>query len=96
MKAISPLRLRQLHKAMVPIMLVPLLITLISGIGFQAAIVAGKGSQFLWLMELHRGKFGRINLEMIYPFLNGLGLLTLVITGGLMWWRSPSRPSQKT
>ena len=95
MKAISPLRLRQLHKAMVPIMLVPLLITLISGIGFQTAIVAGNGSEFIWLMELHRGKFGRINLEMIYPFLNGLGLLTLVITGGLMWWRSPSRPSQK-
>lgn len=96
MKAISPLRLRQLHKAMVPIMLVPLLITLISGIGFQTAVVAGNGSDFIWLMELHRGKFGRINLEMIYPFLNGLGLLTLVITGGSMWWRSPSRPSPKT
>ncbi len=94
MKAISPLRLRQLHKAMVPIMLVPLLVTLISGIGFQAAIVAGNGREFIWLMELHRGKFGRLNLEMIYPFLNGLGLLTLVITGGFMWWRSPSRPSK--
>ena len=94
MKAISPLRLRQLHKMMVPIMLVPLLVTLISGIGFQAAIVSGNGADFLWLMELHRGKFGRINLEMVYPFLNGLGLLTLVITGGLMWWRSPSRTSK--
>lgn len=93
-KAISPLRLRQLHKTMVPIMLVPLLVTLFSGIGFQAAMVSGNGQEFIWLMDLHRGKFGRINLEMVYPFLNGLGLLTLVITGGLMWWRSPTRPSK--
>lgn len=42
-KAISPLRLRQLHKTMVPIMLVPLLVTLTSGIGFQAAMVSGNG-----------------------------------------------------
>ncbi len=94
MKSLNPLRLRQLHKALVPVMLVPLLLTIATGIGFQMAIVAGKGGEFSWLLELHRGKFGVINLEMFYPFLNGLGLLTMVITGFLMWWRSPSRSAR--
>lgn len=94
MKSLNPLRLRQLHKALVPVMLVPLLLTLVTGMGFQMAIVTGKGSEFSWLLALHRGKFGAINLEMFYPFLNGLGLLTMLITGFVMWWRSPSRPAR--
>ena len=94
MKSLNSLRLRQLHKALVPVMLVPLLITIATGIGFQMAIVAGKGGEFSWLLALHRGKFGVINLEMFYPFLNGLGLLTFLITGFLMWWQLPSRLSK--
>jgi hypothetical protein len=43
------------------------------------------------LLELHRGKFGQINLDLVYPFLNALGLLTLLITGVLMWLQSPKR-----
>lgn len=87
----SQVRLRQLHRALVPFLLVPLLITLVTGTLFQMAAVSDKANDFLWLLDLHRGKFGRINLEWIYPFLNALGLLTMVITGFLMWLRSPSR-----
>lgn len=87
----SQVRLRQLHRALVPFLLVPLLITLVTGTLFQMAAVSDKANDFLWLLELHRGKFGRINLEWIYPFLNALGLLTMMITGLLMWLRSPTR-----
>mgnify|MGYP001801733507 CR=1 FL=1 len=87
----SQVRLRQLHRALVPFLLVPLLITLVTGTLFQMAAVSDKANDFLWLLELHRGKFGRINLEWIYPILNELGLLTMVITGLLMWLRSPTR-----
>ncbi|MEO1397072.1 MAG: PepSY domain-containing protein [Cyanobacteria bacterium J06634_5] len=87
----SQVRLRQLHRALVPFLLVPLLITLVTGTLFQMAAVSDRANDFLWLLELHRGKFGRINLEWIYPFLNALGLLTMVITGLLMWLRSPTR-----
>lgn len=87
----SQVRLRQLHRALVPFLLVPLLITLVTGTLFQMAAVSDKANNFLWLLELHRGKFGRINLEWIYPFLNALGLLTMMITGLLMWLRSPTR-----
>ncbi len=80
-------KIRQIHRYFAPIMIFPLLLTLISGSLFQIAVVTGEANDYLWLLELHRGKFGRINLEMVYPFLNAFGLLMLVITGISMWWK---------
>lgn len=84
-------RLRQLHRALVPVMVLPLLLTLTTGVLFQFAVVSDRTNDFLWLLELHRGKFGQINLDLVYPFLNALGLLTLLISGVLMWLQSPTR-----
>ena len=92
----TPRRLRHLHRSLVPIMAMPLLVTVTTGIGFQMAVVSGRASDFSWLLALHRGQFGRINLEMVYPFLNGLGLLTLLVTGLVMWWQMPRRSSQRS
>ncbi len=77
--------LRRLHNRFAPFMALPLLVTLLTGVLFQVAVVTGNSSDFLWLLEWHRGKFGRIDLEIIYPFLNGFGLLMLVVTGISMW-----------
>ena len=90
----STARLRKLHSAIAPLMAFPLLLTLTTGLLFQVAIASGKTDDFLWLLDWHRGKFGRIDLEMVYPFLNAIGLLTLVITGILMWLQLPSRSSK--
>ncbi|MEO1187249.1 MAG: hypothetical protein AAFX46_22425, partial [Cyanobacteria bacterium J06636_27] len=49
---------------------------------------------FIWLLEWHRGKFGRINLEMIYPFLNAFGLLMLAVTGITMWFQTRPRKNK--
>lgn len=89
--AINKVRARNLHRMLAPIMVLPLLLTLITGSLFQMAVASGKGSEFIWLLELHRGKFGSINLDKIYPFLNALGLLTLLITGIIMWLKIPAR-----
>ncbi|MBE9067944.1 PepSY domain-containing protein [Leptolyngbya cf. ectocarpi LEGE 11479] len=89
--AINQRRLRQLHKALVPFVALPLLLTLVTGMGFQIAASGGQASDFLWLLDLHRGKFGSINLEFIYPILNALGLLTLLISGITMWFQARSR-----
>ncbi|MGC9525141.1 MAG: PepSY domain-containing protein [Limnospira sp.] len=90
--AINRVRLRKLHGIMAPIMVLPLLITLITGCLFQFAVISDRANDFLWLLDLHRGKFGQINLENIYPFLNAIGLLTLMITGIVMWFlMSPGR-----
>lgn len=81
-------RIRQLHSLFAPIMLLPVILTLITGSLFQIAVITGKSEEFLWLLEWHRGKFGRINLEMIYPFLNAFGLLMLAVTGITMWFQT--------
>lgn len=87
------LNLRRLHRAFAPIMCVPLLLTVTTGMLFQIAATNQQGEQFLWLLDLHRGKFGRFNLETIYPYLNGLGLLILIVTGILMWFQMPPKRS---
>ena len=91
MKFINKLKLRQLHRQFVPIMVFPLLLTSLTGSLFHIAMLTGKSSDFIWLLDLHRGKFGRINLESIYPFFNTFGLLILLVTGVIMWldYRSP-------
>ncbi len=91
MNKINKTALRQLHYKIAPIMIFPLLLTVITGTLFQVAVVTGNSSNFIWLLELHRGKFGRINLEMIYPFLNGFGLLMLGVTGTIMWLQTRRR-----
>lgn len=92
---INKVRNRNLHRMLAPIMVLPLLLTLITGSLFQMAVVSGKTSEFIWLLDLHRGKFGSINLDKIYPFLNAIGLLTLLITGIIMWWQIPSRRTNR-
>ena len=86
-------RLRRLHRLMAPIMILPILLTLVTGSIYQIVDLGGKGGDFDWLLDWHKGHFGVLNLEKIYPFLNALGLLTLVITGIFMWLqvRRPSR-----
>lgn len=84
-------RLRQLHKALVPFFVLPLSLTLATGVLFQFAAASDRANEFLWLLDLHRGKFGQVNLEFVYPILNALGLLTLIVTGSIMWFQSPGR-----
>jgi uncharacterized iron-regulated membrane protein len=81
-------RVRSLHRWFAPIMALPILLTLLTGMAFQMAKALGQGSEFLWLLDLHRGKLGPLDPQMVYPFLNGLGLLTLMITGIVMWWQT--------
>ena len=83
--AISKARLRHLHYILAPIMFLPILLTAITGSLFQVAVVTGKSAEYLWLLELHRGKFGSVNLELIYPLLNAFGILFIAITGIIMW-----------
>ena len=83
--------LRQIHQQFAPLMIMPLLLTIITGSLFQVAALTGKTDDFLWLLELHRGKFGRINLEIIYPFLNAFGVLVLATTGITMWLQTRTR-----
>ncbi|MEH1923130.1 hypothetical protein [Nostoc sp.] len=79
--------IRHLHLMLAPIMLLPLLLTTITGTVYQIVDLAGKKDEFHWLLHWHKGDFGILNLEVIYPFLNALGLLVLLFTGIFMWLR---------
>ncbi len=92
--AINKARIRQLHSWFAPLMLFPIFLTSTTGSLFQVAVITGKSEDFLWLLSWHRGKFGRINLEMIYPFLNAFGLLVLAVTGITMWFQTRKRTSK--
>lgn len=66
-------------------MLLPTVLTLITGTFYQIFDLAGQEDSVDWLLDFHKGHFGRLNLETIYPFLNALGLLILAATGISMW-----------
>lgn len=85
--------IRRLHFWLAPIMVFPIFLTLITGSLFQVAVVTKKANDFLWLLEFHRGHFGSINLELIYPFINAFGLLLLAGSGLILWFQS--RPRSK-
>lgn len=88
MNKFNLLYLRKLHRKTAPIMVLPLLLTLITGSLFQIASLTGKGGDFIWLLNFHTGKFGPVNLQFIYPFLNAFGLLMLSVTGISMWLKT--------
>ncbi len=78
-------KLKQLHAFIAPIVIIPIILTLITGSIYQGFDLAGKGGSVDWLLDIHKGHFGPVNLEAIYPFLNALGLLFMAVTGGSMW-----------
>ena len=87
--------LRHLHRTLAPIMLLPLLLTVITGTVYQIADLVGKGDAFGWLLDWHKGHFGAVNLEVIYLFLNALGLLVLLFTGTSLWLHMRRAPKKK-
>jgi hypothetical protein len=43
--------IRQLHRILAPIMLLPLLLTTITGIVYQIVDLSGKGREFKWILD---------------------------------------------
>ena len=79
---------RKVHRWLVPIAAVPLLIT--AGTGSLYSLLLEQGIDAFWLLKIHTGDFGVLNLQPFYPLL--LGVLTVVVTisGGAMLLK-PSR-----
>jgi hypothetical protein len=78
----DPRRARRQHRALVPVLTAPLLLTLVSGIGL---------SRFHnpTLYALHTGHFGRLDLSGTYTVVLGLATLLLLLTGLRLWWQRP-------
>ena len=67
---------RRIHRWLVPLAAVPLLIT--AGTGSLYSLLLEQNIDAFWLLKLHTGQFGWLNLQPIYPML--LGILTIVVT----------------
>ena len=79
---------RRIHRWLVPIAAMPLLLTAITGTLYS--FLLEQGIDAFWLLKIHTGRFGWLNLQPIYPML--LGGLTIVVTAsGLALLLKPSR-----
>ena len=67
---------RRIHRWLVPIAAAPLLLTAITGSLYS--VLLEQGIDAFWLLKIHTGHFGAVNLQPIYPIL--LGLLTILVT----------------
>jgi hypothetical protein len=65
------------HRSLVPIAALPLLVTALSGSVYGA--LSARDIEAFWLIKLHTGNFGAINLQPYYSTV--LGLLTLFVAG---------------
>ena len=81
-------RARRLHRLLVPIAAAPLLLT--AATGSLYSLLLEQGIDAFWLLKIHTGRFGFINLQPAYPMV--LGAMTLVLTvSGLALLIKPRR-----
>jgi len=84
MPVTSPLlRARELHRALAPWVLMPLLVTMTSGVSYRLARdwFGCSREQVHWLMVMHEGEWMGSSLEPVFVLLNALGLLWMLVTG---------------
>ena len=79
-------RMRELHRRIAPLILVPILVTVCSGVSYRLARdwLGASREQVHWLMVLHEGEWLGTTLEPIFVLLNALGLLWMLASGGLL------------
>ena len=84
---------RSAHRAIVPIAALPLMLTAITGVIFS--LLDQKGIEADWLMQIHSGHFGPLNLQPYYAYALGFCLLLLISTGLVLWFRTRRRPAKQ-
>ena len=84
-------QMRQIHRILAPMLVLPLILTAVTGSIYQMFDLAHQADNMDWLLALHKGNFGILNLANIYPFLNTFGLIILAVTGIVMWVQSRRR-----
>lgn len=73
----APRHPRRLHRLLVPVAALPLAVASLSGALYETCL--SFDLDLPWLLRLHTGNFGLINLRPVYSPL--IGLLTLILIG---------------
>ena len=89
---------RQLHKTLAPWVFLPLFLSAVSGVAYRLSkdLLGYSRDEVHWLMSLHEGEWLGNNGELIYVFLNSLGLLWMLVTGFKMFSKNISFPKKVT
>ena len=76
-------RVRELHQRIAPFVLLPLFVTVCSGVGYRLARdwFGASREQVHWLMTLHEGEWLGPTLEPVVVLMNAVGLLWMLVTG---------------
>ena len=76
-------RVRELHQRIAPVVLLPVFVTVCSGVGYRLARdwFGASREQVHWLMTLHEGEWLGPTLEPVVVLMNAIGLLWMLITG---------------
>ena len=82
---------RSAHRAIVPIAAAPLILTAITGIVFS--LLEARGVELEWLLALHIGHFGPLDLEPFYSVILGVCVLVLAGSGLSLWFKTRRRAS---
>lgn len=86
------INMRKAHRLLVPLAAIPLLLTAISGSLFAA--LDSRGMEVMWLLRVHTGDFGIVNLGPYYAVL--LGSCTIAVTAsGLALLRPKGKRRQE-
>ena len=73
------MNLRRVHRVIVPVAAVPLLVTSLSGSVYSGLL--DQGIDAFWLLKLHTGRFGPINLQPYNSVILGLLTIALIVSG---------------
>ena len=79
-------RMRELHRRFAPIVVLPLLVTVLSGVAYRLARdwFGASRDQAHWLMVVHDGEWLGPDLEPVVVLLNAIGLLWMLVSGALI------------
>ncbi len=82
---------RRIHRALVPIAALPLIITALSGSIY--GLLLENNVEAIWLLKIHTGNFGIINLQPYYSAIIGILTLMIAISGiGLLFRGRRKKP----
>jgi hypothetical protein len=86
-------RFRQFHRTVAPLVLLPLTITVFTGVAYRLgkSWLGLSKEQVHILMVIHEGEYLGATLEPFYVLFNALGLLWMLITGGVILWQNISK-----
>jgi len=79
---------RKLHRMLVPIAAAPLALTALTGALYGTVLSFNMDAP--WLLRLHTGHFGILNLQPIYSPFIGILTLVLVLSGISLMFKTPS------